>query len=44
LNFADNREAKERDRGWNGEKLINMHGISGSTAQVGFLAVVYTVH
>jgi hypothetical protein len=35
LNFADNREAKESHRGWSGEKLINMHGISGSTVQVG---------
>ena len=35
LNFADNRGAKERHRGWSGEKLINMHGISSSTAQVG---------
>ena len=35
LNFADDRAAKERHGGWSGEKLINMHGISGSTAQVG---------
>jgi hypothetical protein len=37
LNFADNRVARERETVRSGERLINMHGISGSTAQVGLV-------